>query len=92
MSDENFESWDVNLPNNRDNQEVQLAYSTLKNRFLDRIKGAAAEVAGAYMVEIEDDESNNQVEVRVAKNGLWKDHRDYLSKLKSEFAAGCTRW
>ena len=92
MSDEDFQAWDVNLPNNRDNQGLQLAYSTLKNRFLNRlaevlarIKGAADEVAGVYMVEIEDDKGNHQVEVRVAKNGgLSKDDRDYLSKLKSD--------
>ncbi len=66
-----------------------MARSWLRNRFRDRlaevvarVKGDLDEVAGAYMVEVEDDEGNQRVDIRVAKDeGLLGGDIDYLRNL-----------
>ena len=86
ISDEDLAPWDSQIRDKRDEGQLHMARSRLRNRFLDRltevlarVKGEPDEVASAYMTEAEDHEGNQRVEIRVAKNGgLSEDDSRYL--------------
>lgn len=68
ISDEDLAPWDSQIRDKEDLEQLHMARSRLRNRFLDRLaevlarfKGKLDEVTSAYMIEAEDDEGNQRV-------------------------------
>ena len=89
ISDEDLARWDSQIRDKEDKEQLHMAHSRLRNRFLDRlaevlarVKGKPGEVTSTYMTEAEDEEGNQRVEICVAKNeGLSEGDSEYLLEL-----------